>query len=75
MLAIDLGTDVVPAIGLAYETRESNIMERPPRNPKKDTLVDGWLLSWSYPQVRAGGSARCRCYRVLLHYAAAGLLC
>jgi hypothetical protein len=42
----------MPAIGLAYETRESNIMDRPPRNPKNDLLVDMGLLSWSYPQVR-----------------------
>jgi hypothetical protein len=41
----------MPAIGLACETREANIMDRPPRNPKNDLLVDRGLLSWSYPQV------------------------
>jgi hypothetical protein len=61
ILAIDLGTDILPAIGLAYETREANIMDRPPRNPKKDKLVSKGLLSWSYPQVGgAAGAGRAR---------------
>ena len=33
----------VPAISLAYEEAESNIMERKPRNPQKDKLVNGRL--------------------------------
>lgn len=48
ILAVDLGTDMVPAISLAYETREADIMTRPPRNPQKDKLVDGRLLNFSY---------------------------
>merc|ERR1711907_148207 len=32
ILCIDLGTDMVPAISLAYEKAESDIMERPPRD-------------------------------------------
>lgn len=31
ILCIDLGTDMVPAISLAYENKESNIMKKPPR--------------------------------------------
>ncbi|GIY86148.1 hypothetical protein CDAR_186071 [Caerostris darwini] len=40
ILCIDLGTDMVPAISLAYEAAESDIMKRQPRNPKKDKLVN-----------------------------------
>lgn len=39
ILCIDLGTDMVPAISLAYEGPESDIMKRKPRNPKTDQLV------------------------------------
>jgi len=40
ILCIDLGTDMVPAISLAYETAESDIMKRLPRDPKHDKLVN-----------------------------------
>uniref|UniRef100_A0A6G3MIE3 Sodium/potassium-transporting ATPase subunit alpha-1 (Trinotate prediction) n=1 Tax=Henneguya salminicola TaxID=69463 RepID=A0A6G3MIE3_HENSL len=36
-------TDLIPAISLAYEKPEMNIMSRKPRNVKKDKLV-GWKL-------------------------------
>ena len=39
ILCIDLGTDMVPAISLAYEKAECDIMRRPPRNPFTDKLV------------------------------------
>ena len=34
----------MPAISLAYEEAESNIMERKPRDPHKDKLVNGRLV-------------------------------
>jgi len=40
ILCIDLGTDMVPAISLAYENAESDIMKRMPRDPKHDKLVN-----------------------------------
>ncbi|CAH2094418.1 unnamed protein product [Euphydryas editha] len=40
ILCIDLGTDMVPAIALAYEAAEADIMKRPPRNPFCDKLVN-----------------------------------
>lgn len=40
ILFIDLGTDMVPAISLAYEEAELDIMQRMPRNPLKDKLVN-----------------------------------
>jgi sodium/potassium-transporting ATPase subunit alpha len=48
ILCIDLGTDMVPAISLAYEKPESDIMKRKPRNPKKDRLVTLKLAIFSY---------------------------
>ena len=39
ILCIDLGTDMVPAISLAYEPPESDIMKRKPRSAKTDKLV------------------------------------
>ena len=40
ILCIDLGTDMVPAISLAYEHAENDIMKRQPRDPIKDKLVN-----------------------------------
>ncbi|XP_018494795.1 sodium/potassium-transporting ATPase subunit alpha isoform X2 [Galendromus occidentalis] len=51
ILCIDLGTDMVPAISLAYETAESDIMKRLPRDPKKDKLVNERLISIAYGQI------------------------
>ena len=48
ILCIDLGTDMVPAISFAYENPELDIMERPPRNAKRDHLVNAKLISFSY---------------------------
>lgn len=41
----------VPAISLAYETAESDIMKRQPRNPKTDKLVNERLISMAYGQI------------------------
>nr|AFU25689.1 Na+,K+ ATPase alpha-subunit 1A [Oncopeltus fasciatus]CAH1755606.1 Na,K-ATPase alpha 1A [Oncopeltus fasciatus] len=51
ILCIDLGTDMVPAISLAYEEAESDIMKRQPRNPFSDKLVNERLISLSYGQI------------------------
>ncbi|KAL4657248.1 sodium/potassium-transporting ATPase subunit alpha-2-like isoform X2 [Arapaima gigas] len=51
ILCIDLGTDMVPAISLAYETAESDIMKRHPRNPRSDKLVNERLISMAYGQI------------------------
>ncbi|KAL7673335.1 hypothetical protein ACOME3_008194 [Neoechinorhynchus agilis] len=51
ILFIDLGTDMVPAISLAYEKAELDIMKRKPRNPKTDRLVNERLISMAYGQI------------------------
>ncbi|KAM7114883.1 potassium-transporting ATPase alpha chain 2 [Molossus nigricans] len=48
ILFIDLGTDIVPSIALAYEKAESDIMNRKPRHKKKDRLVNKPLAVYSY---------------------------
>jgi sodium/potassium-transporting ATPase subunit alpha len=48
MLFIDLGTDMFPAISLAYEKAERDLMLRPPRNALTDRLVNGRLLFMAY---------------------------
>jgi magnesium-transporting ATPase (P-type) len=44
VLAIDLGTDMVPAIGLGAEPPEAGVMERPPRS-RQQPLLTGALLA------------------------------
>lgn len=47
ILAIDLGTDLLPAVALGTEKPEPNVMQRPPR--KRGTrLVDNGLLARSF---------------------------
>ncbi|XP_073994046.1 sodium/potassium-transporting ATPase subunit alpha isoform X2 [Rhodnius prolixus] len=51
ILCIDLGTDMMPAISLAYEAPESDIMKRQPRDPYRDNLVNRRLISMAYGQI------------------------
>jgi sodium/potassium-transporting ATPase subunit alpha len=51
ILSIDLGCDMLPAISLAYEPKEADIMLRPPRNPATERLVSRRLISFSYFQI------------------------
>ena len=48
MIIICCCTDCGAAITLAFEKPEADVMLRPPRNPKKDKLVDWKLLLQSY---------------------------
>jgi calcium-translocating P-type ATPase len=47
ILAVDLGTDLLPALALGAETPEPGAMHRPPR-PRTDRLLDWSLLLRSY---------------------------
>lgn len=67
ILAIDLGTDMYPAISLAYEKAENDIMLRRPRNAKTDKLVTYLLLSYTYLQIGIiQASAGFFCYFVVM---------
>mgnify|MGYP000877224887 CR=1 FL=1 len=48
ILAVDLGTDIVPGISFAYENAELDIMDRLPRSAKRDRLVGAKLVIYSY---------------------------
>lgn len=51
ILVVDLGTDIFPAISLAYEEAEWDLMRRPPRRAHRDRLVSLRLLSFSMLQL------------------------
>ncbi|WP_292468331.1 cation-transporting P-type ATPase [Methanolobus sp.] len=66
ILAIDLGTDILPALSLAVEKGEGDIMKRPPR-PREEKLLTPQVLLTSYgikgPIEAAAGFA---CYFAVL---------
>jgi len=51
ILCVDLGTDMVPAISMAWENKEADIMTRNPRDPDVDHLVTLKLVCFAYLQV------------------------
>jgi sodium/potassium-transporting ATPase subunit alpha len=51
MLAISIGTDMWPAISLAYERSELDIMKRMPRSPKRDHLVTLKTITQAYLEI------------------------
>lgn len=40
ILCVDLGTDIMPSLSLAYEKPEKGIMERPPRDAVKEKMTN-----------------------------------
>ncbi len=44
VLAVDVGTDLIPAMGLGIEAPEKGIMERPPRKRDEKLLSLGFIL-------------------------------
>jgi len=51
ILLVDLGTDLAPAISMAHEGAESDIMLKSPREQNRDKLVTWNLVSFSYLQI------------------------
>lgn len=51
ILCVDLGTDMYPAISLANEKAETDIMHRKPRRHKVDRMVNWKLIAFSYLQI------------------------
>lgn len=48
ILAVDLGTDILPALALGAEPPEPGVMDRPPRNIKEH-VITGRMLLRAYP--------------------------
>ena len=49
ILAIDLGTDTLPALALSREPAEPGLMERPPRPPRESVIRPSMLArSWGF---------------------------
>lgn len=46
ILCVDLGTDMWPAVSLAYENAESDVMARPPRS--SESLVSAKMITLVY---------------------------
>jgi len=70
ILCIDLGTDMLPAISLAYELPEGGIMRRKPRDKSKDRLVNAKLIALAYGQIGMIQAAAgfCCYFMVFNHY-------
>ncbi|UCV21155.1 cation-translocating P-type ATPase [Ferribacterium limneticum] len=47
ILAVDLGTDMLPALALGAEKPSADVMQRPPR-PRDERLLSGGLLARAY---------------------------
>ncbi len=47
ILAVDLGTDMLPALALGAEKPDPDVMRRPPR-PRSERLLNGGLLARAY---------------------------
>ena len=48
ILAIDLGTETLPALALGVERPEPGVMDVPPRDRRKQGIIDGLLLFRGY---------------------------
>ena len=68
ILAIDLGTETLPALALGRERPEPGLMERPPRpraartsSPREMLFVRGGFWDWCRPCSSSAGSSPCSC--------------
>lgn len=59
VLAVDVGTDLIPAMGLGIEPPEEGIMERPPRRRDEKLLSLPFILQSYFVQ---GSLLACSCY-------------
>merc|ERR1719311_657488 len=48
VLLIDIGTDIWTAIAYAVQPAEAALMERPPRHPRNEKMVNQKVLVYSY---------------------------
>jgi sodium/potassium-transporting ATPase subunit alpha len=60
ILTIDLFTETPPAVSVAYEPSEADVMSKPPRNAKTDRLVTKQVIM--YALLQAGAIETCACF-------------
>jgi len=65
VLAVDVGTDLIPAMGLGIEPPEQGIMERPPRRRDVKLLSIGFILQNYFIQ---GSLVTFSCYATYLYF-------
>jgi sodium/potassium-transporting ATPase subunit alpha len=65
VLAVDVGTDLIPAMGLGVEPPESGIMERPPRRREQKLLSLSFILQNYFVQ---GSLVAFSCYATYLYF-------
>mmetsp|Transcript_88312 Transcript_88312/g.161728 ORF Transcript_88312/g.161728 Transcript_88312/m.161728 type:complete len:1101 (-) Transcript_88312:166-3468(-) len=71
VLLIDIGTDIWTAIAYAVQPPESKLMQRPPRHPKAEKMVNWKVLVYSYGYI--GQFQMLFCW-IMFFYAAPGLM-
>jgi len=71
VLLIDIGTDIWTAIAYALQSAESKLMERKPRHPGKEKLVNGKVLLYSYGYI---GQLQMLCCWLMFFYASPGIM-
>jgi magnesium-transporting ATPase (P-type) len=59
VLLIDIGTDIWTAIAFAWQPPENELMERPPRHPRRERMVNGRVLLYSYGYMGVMQSVAC----------------
>jgi sodium/potassium-transporting ATPase subunit alpha len=59
VLLIDIGTDIWTAIAFAWQPAEADLMNKPPRHPREDRMVNSGVLAYSYCYVGVMQSLAC----------------
>jgi len=70
VLLIDIGTDIWTAIAYAVQPAESRLMQRPPRHPREEKMVNWKVLVYSYGYI---GQLQQLCCWVMFFHATPGL--
>merc|ERR1719454_1108640 len=70
VLLIDIGTDIWTAIAYAVQPAESRLMQRPPRHPREEKMVNWKVLVYSYGYI---GQLQQLCCWVCFFHATPGL--
>lgn len=68
ILAVDLGTDVLPAVALGVDPSEPGIMKNPPRDPKQKIMNKPFVLRYLYLGLFIGAAVIFSYMWSLYHY-------